>query len=181
LSIVLRIVQLLNVHLDVRSEVAKGSTFSLVLPSSSGRVAPTASTSATAPAQRTRELGALVLLVEDDPAVQAATKMLLKVAGYRVMIAATQAEALKLAREQPLDLLITDYHLAAGETGLEVIAQLRGALQKPLKAVLMTGDTSSAIQGLDADAGVRIVSKPIQAEELLALMASLLQEVTPAV
>jgi CheY-like chemotaxis protein len=126
------------------------------------------------PAKDTRCGGVQVLLVEDDPAVQAATQMLLKVEGYRVLLAATQAEAFQRAREQPIDLLITDYHLAAGETGTQVISQVRSALGKPLKAILMTGDTSSAIQELDDDELLRIVSKPIQAEELLGLIASLL-------
>jgi hypothetical protein len=38
----------------------------------------------------------------------------------------------------------------------------------------MTGDTSSAIRDLEGDELLRIVSKPIQAEELLGLIASLL-------
>jgi hypothetical protein len=38
----------------------------------------------------------------------------------------------------------------------------------------MTGDTSSAVQDLDADESLRIVSKPIQAEELLNLISSML-------
>lgn len=174
LSIVLRIVHLLNVRLDVKSEVAKGSTFSLVLPSGGGPTTVNTSASISAPAAEHQRAGALVLLVEDDPAVQVATKMLLKVAGYRVLLASSQAEALQRAREQPIDLLITDYHLAAGETGTQVMAAVRGAIGKPLKAILMTGDTSSAIQELGADDLLRIVSKPILAEELLALIALLL-------
>jgi CheY-like chemotaxis protein len=118
---------------------------------------------------------AQILLVEDDPAVQAATKMLLKAEGYRVLLAATQAEALKRAQEHPIDLLITDYHLAAGETGVQVIARIRSALGRPLKAILMTGDTSPAIQALDDDELLHVASKPINANELLGLIASLLR------
>jgi PAS domain S-box-containing protein len=173
LSIVLRIVHLLKVRLDVQSEVARGSTFCLELPSSAGRLITNSSNHAVTPAKEART-DALILLVEDDPAVQAATRMLLKVEGYRVLLAATQAEALQCAREQPVDLLITDYHLAEGETGTQVIAQARKAVGRPLKAILITGDTSSAIQELNGDELLRIVSKPIQAEELIGLIASLL-------
>lgn len=86
---------------------------------------------------------ARVLLVEDDPAVQGATRMLLRSDGYQVTAAATMAEALARARADPcIDLLVTDYHLYQGERGTQVIAQLREAVDRPLKAVLITGDKS---------------------------------------
>jgi PAS domain S-box-containing protein len=174
LSIVQRITHLLKVRLDVQSEVGKGSVFSLCLPSSTSQIVAPVGANQAPTVNDNHRGGAQVLLVEDDPAVQAATKMLLKVAGYRVLLAATQSEALVLAQQQPIDLLITDYHLADGETGTQVIAQIRNALGKPLKAILMTGDTSCAVQDLDADELLRIVSKPIQAEELLSLISSML-------
>jgi two-component system, sensor histidine kinase len=174
LSIVLRIVQLLKARLDLQSEVARGSNFCLELPSSAGRFITNLRPQVVAPTKVARS-GALILLVEDDPAVQAATRLLLKVEGYRVLLAATQAEAVQCAREQPVDLLITDFHLAGGETGTQVIIEVRKAVGGPIKAILMTGDTSSVVQELQGDELLRIVSKPIQAEELLDLIASLLR------
>jgi CheY-like chemotaxis protein len=73
-----------------------------------------------------------------------------------------------------IDLLISDYHLGGGETGTQVIAALREALGAPLKAVLMTGDTSTAINELPRDPLLRVASKPIVAEELLTLLRALL-------
>jgi hypothetical protein len=55
-----------------------------------------------------------------------------------------------------------------------VIAALREALGFPLKAVLMTGDTSSAVQELPCDSYFRVASKPIKSEELLTLLRALL-------
>jgi two-component system, sensor histidine kinase len=116
-----------------------------------------------------------ILLVEDDPAVRNATRLLLKVEGYRVLTASTLAEACGVAGEHPqLDLLITDYHLSHGETGTQVISSIRQRLGRPLKAVLMTGDTSSAVKELQRDERLRLASKPIKAEELLSLLESLL-------
>jgi two-component system, sensor histidine kinase len=43
-----------------------------------------------------------------------------------------------------------------------------------LKAVLMTGDTSSAIKDLPRDPYLRLASKPVQADELLTLLRALL-------
>jgi hypothetical protein len=45
-----------------------------------------------------------------------------------------------------------------------------------MKAVLMTGDTSSAIRDLPHDIRVKTASKPIKAEELLTLIRALLAD-----
>ena len=47
---------------------------------------------------------------------------------------------------EKIDLLITDYHLRDGETGLTVIAAMRQALTLELKALLITGDTSNVVR-----------------------------------
>ena len=73
-----------------------------------------------------------------------------------------------------IDLLISDYHLNDGETGTQVIAMLREILGISLKAVLTTGDTSSAIKQLPRDPYLRITSKPVNADELLTLLRELL-------
>jgi len=84
------------------------------------------------------------------------------------------AEALQKANENPdVDLLITDYHLAGGETGSEVISSVRSRLGADLRTVLITGDTSSAVKELQHDDNVRMASKPINADELLALLREL--------
>jgi PAS domain S-box-containing protein len=174
LSIVQRLVKLLNLRLDVRSEVGKGSAFSLVLPiGESARVSVhSAPHESAAPQPQSGKVN--VLLVEDDFAVRDATRMLLKAEGYRVTAVGSLAEALQKAREENIDLLVTDYHLNDGETGTQVIAALRQTLGFPLKAVLMTGDTSTAVRELPRDSCLRIASKPIKAEELLALLRALL-------
>ena len=47
--------------------------------------------------------------------------------------------------------VVTDCHLADGETGTLVISGLRDILGSRFKAVLMTGDTSPAVSGLKRD------------------------------
>jgi PAS domain S-box-containing protein len=174
LSIVQRLVKLLNLRLDVRSEVGKGSAFSLLLPSGSS-VSGTACIASHESAARQPQIGMVsILLVEDDAAVRDATRMLLKAEGYCVTAVESLAEALHQVREEGPDLLVTDYHLNDGETGTQVIAAVRKKLGFPLKAILMTGDTSSAVRELPRDSQLRIGSKPIKAEELLTLLRALL-------
>ena len=115
-----------------------------------------------------------LLLVEDDAAVRAATQMLLRSAGYQPLAAGDVHEALCRVDSNPdLDLVVADFHLAAGETGLQVIAEVRERLGKAIPAVLVTGDTSSAVHAAADDRRLRIASKPINADELLALLEEL--------
>ena len=174
LSIVQRLVKLLKLGFDIQSEVGKGSTFSLLLPVAERQV--TAPGSLRKSVVRGAPIGkARVLLVEDDPAVRDATRMLLKVEGYQVTAVASLQEAVRAAREgSGLDLVVTDYHLNDGETGTQVIGALREAVGAPLKAVLITGDTSSAVRSLPVDTHLRMCSKPVKADELLTLLRALL-------
>ena len=114
-------------------------------------------------------------MVEDNVSVRQATCLLLELEGYHVTPVASLSEALQhIQKGHGVDLLITDYHLSDGETGTQVIATLREILGISLKAVLTTGDTSSAIKQLPRDPYLRITSKPIQAEELLTMLRALL-------
>jgi two-component system, sensor histidine kinase len=100
---------------------------------------------------------------------------LLKVEGYDVIAASSLGQALQNARnESKLDVLVTDYHLSEGETGIQLISALRESLGAPLKTVLITGDTSSTIKLLPRDPCLRVASKPVVAEELLTLLGELL-------
>ena len=175
LSIVSRIVALLDLKLDVQSEVGKGTVFALSLPAShvsTDAQAPAAQ--ASSPGQAPRLQHPKVLLVEDDARVRNATRMLLKVEGYEVVAVGSLAEAedaMKTNRD--IALLVTDYHLGTDETGVQVIAAARQQLGEALPAVLVTGDTSSAMRELEGDAKLRMASKPINPDQLLALISEL--------
>ncbi len=175
LSIVQRLVNLLTLKLDVQSEVGNGSTFSLSLPASDGAATGGHAHLSGVPVLERQVGSARVLLVEDDAAVRRATRMLLEVEGYKVTAVASLAGALEHVRAgRGLDLLISDYHLEGGETGVQVLSALREALGIPLKAVITTGDTSSAIKEMPRDPFLRIASKPVEADELMAMLRALL-------
>jgi len=175
LSIVHRLVRLLDVKLEVRSEVGRGSTFTLELPSAAmrGRL-PTPQVMATDD-RDDHVATARILLVDDDAGVRNATAMLLSVEGYDVLRAATLAEAVEHVKRNPhIDLVIADYHLQKGETGINVIDAVRALVGENLRAVLLSGDTSSTMRDVQTDNRLQIANKPIDADVLLALISSLL-------
>jgi PAS domain S-box-containing protein len=175
LSIVSRIVMLLGLKLDVQSEVGKGTVFTLLLPASEPR--PDGSVPAQAPGPASECASGVrmpVLLVEDDARVRKATRMFLTAEGYDVTAVGSFEEAAAAAEaRKDLCLLITDYHLGRHQTGVQVIDAVRGKLGRELPAILITGDTSSAVRELRGDGSLRTASKPINPDELLNLMRSL--------
>ncbi len=176
LAIVNRIVRLLGLKLEVESEPGKGSSFRLEVPAvgagSEARREPQEQTTSDRPR---RERAPRILLVDDDANVRSATRMLLASAGYDIATAASCTEtAARLEAHAQFDLLITDFHLGADGTGIEVIALARQRLGAALPAILLSGDTSKGVQGREHDERWRIASKPLQAEQLLALIEDLL-------
>ncbi|HTT03297.1 MAG TPA: CHASE3 domain-containing protein [Steroidobacteraceae bacterium] len=171
LSIVQRLVQVLDVKLDVHSELHKGSVFALTLRC--------AETPLVAEGQQlTREgrhaIDLHIMLVEDDPSVRSAMSLVLQRAGITVTAVASGAEALERAHElKRLDVLVTDFHLRNRETGLQVVESVRALLGVRLKAILLTGDTSPDLKSLAPDPDLRIASKPMRLDELLTLLHSL--------
>jgi len=173
LSIVRRLVALLQVRMEVYSEPGHGSIFTLELPRGAATALQRETPAASGSTARAAGAAPLILLVDDDVAVRRATAMLLTVEGYRVAAAASLGEALVQAK-QDTALLITDYHLREGETGADVIAGVRETLGREVPAIVITGDTSSTIREERPGGRVHLVSKPMDAEQLLGLLKTLL-------
>ena len=166
LGIVHRLIQLLGHQIKVNSTVGEGSGFSIVLPVGSTRSRVKPPTRASSREIRTDQ--AHVMVVEDDAFVLNGIRRLLEAAGYRVSGVASIGEAVKQAHKQKdILLLITDFHLGNGELGTEVIRSIRSVLGRDVKAFLLTGDTSSRVQIIARENDACLMSKPINAEELL--------------
>jgi PAS domain S-box-containing protein len=165
-----------NLRLGARSEVGTGPAFSLVPPpAAGGRAGPAGADPVQSPAPLAQAIASRVLLVEDDAAVRDSTCLLLRVQGYHVTAVASLAQALREAREHERpDLLVTGYQLSEGDTGPQVIAMLRERFGTAMKAVLITGDTSPAVEELPRDPHLRIANLPVKADDLLVLIGELL-------
>ena len=99
---------------------------------------------AISPLPPVRQTG-IVLVVEDDPGVRELLEMFLVQAGHRVHGAADGAAALELVCRSNLrpSVVVSDYNLPNGMTGLEMVARLRQTLAADVPFVILTGDTSA--------------------------------------
>ncbi|WP_372400425.1 ATP-binding protein [Azospirillum sp. HJ39] len=176
LAIVDRLARLLGYRVHVASRPDKGSCFTLDIPTPALRAAAAAITAQTAERQPEPGRG-MALVIDDDPLVREGLTLLIEDFGWRVLAADSAADALRLLRKgsKTPDLVIADYRLEAGATGLEAIRAVETALQaqgrpSPLSVVL-TGDTAPQ-RIADAEAsGYRILHKPIAAKDVAQLLS----------
>lgn len=168
LSIVKNIARLLDHPLHVASEVGIGSRFIVELPRDrSADDAQSTDEEAVEPS-----LGqAVVMVVDDDPAIVDATVMLLEVAGVRVHSAESAEDALEQIHQglRP-ELVVSDYRLP-GISGVEFISQLPKLLGNDIPTVLMTGDTSAEEIRTAELSNNTVMHKPVQTELLLQWIA----------
>jgi signal transduction histidine kinase len=151
--------------ITVRSEPAVGTTFELHFPRVDDPEAPRAPP-AWPPGQLPpgRET---VLLVEDEAGVLRLVRQALERQGYRLLVAASPAEAIALARANrpAISMVLTDV-IMPGMNGSELVAALRTELPG-LRALFMSGYSASVLAPRGVlEPGVEFLEKPFTVEAL---------------
>jgi DNA-binding response OmpR family regulator/anti-sigma regulatory factor (Ser/Thr protein kinase) len=118
---------------------------------------------------------ATLLVVEDDPDIQAMLHNIFSNAGYTVFTASSGREAINALHQQPIDLVVLDV-LLPDQNGYEVCEQVRNNGGSRLPIVMLTALTQprNVMLGLEAGAD-DYVRKPFVPEELLLRVQRLLQ------
>ncbi len=119
---------------------------------------------------------ALVLVADDEPYNLDLLDRILKRAGYRVVTAATGAEALEKAHQTHPDIVLLDIMMPR-MTGYDVCKEIKtdpATIFTPVILLTAVADTEDKIKGLDVGAD-DLLSKPISRVELLARVRSLLR------
>ncbi len=169
LAIVRRLSQVLNVNIDFSSQLGVGTQFSIGPfplaknlgdaddPSDPGDIVKTQP-------PHFAEAPGRVIVIDDDKATLEATAALLSNWGWDID-ARTYLSAEDIAKLPQFDLIISDYDLGFGRTGLEVISEIR-AVHGDIPALLITGSSNVSVRKKILQAGYVVLHKPVRPVQL---------------
>ena len=182
LSIVQRLGVLMGHPVVVESTVGKGSVFRISVPVVDRN--PELATSSLRPVPTVEVPGAVpkrvVLLVEDEADVRDLMFQFLADEGYEVVPAIDGPDAFRILAVgdiRPPDLIVADFNLPNGIDGLQVAEEIRRLQDRPVPAIILTGDISTdTLQSISKVECVHL-NKPVKLDEMLSEMRRLLAAV----
>lgn len=177
LNIAKRLADLLEHPIRLRSQVRKGSIFSVWVPLGNIWHSDIGATVDISEAVAGEFAGTPVLLVEDDEILRESMAQLLRRWGMDVHPAANEADAVRLIAEGVIapKLIVADYNLQS-QTGLDVICAIRRVAGKETPAIVVTADAEPKVIGGIREAGVPVLIKPVSPPRLRVMMHNLLFE-----
>src|SRR4030095_10247231 len=177
LAIVDRLCRLLGHSVHLTSILGKGSCFSLAVPRVAARPEIGEPPAPAHPLIDASDRN-LVVVIDDDPLVLEGMGGLFRSWGYHLLVAGTDDEALPRAadRDRPPDLIVSDYHLSGGKTGIEVIEGLRRTLSAEIPAFLVSGDTNPELMRQPRASGYHLLHKPVDPMTLRAMVSYVMRE-----
>lgn len=115
-----------------------------------------------------------ILIVEDEPKMLRLLQLNLAEEGYTILLAADAEAGLKVLRQEPIDLVLTDLKLP-GMSGLELLQEAK-QLSASLPVVVMTayGTVETAVEAMKAGASDYVL-KPFSLEEIKLIVRKELQ------
>jgi CheY-like chemotaxis protein len=175
LAIVQRLAALMAAPMTVRSRVGHGTVFSIAVPlGKSPRSIEPLGSGVKPPLGLTLQ-GRLLLVVEDETTVREGLVVLLQAWGARVVSFDTfEAVASWLAGTAATapDLLMVDYRLPQGRTGIEALAALRRRWpDRRLPAIVITGSSLGGHEDEAVAHDYHLLIKPVLPNKLRAMIA----------
>jgi two-component system, sensor histidine kinase len=178
LAIVRRVTHLLGVTLSFDSEIGRGSVFRFDLPRVDTTAVKATRNPEQSPPMRASLGEAVVLVIDDDPAVLEAMGEALRHWGARAVTAKSLRCALERLPEceRYPDLIVSDFRLGEDNNGIDAVARIRHELGIAVPAMIVTGDTAPKCLRTIQASGLRYLPKPVMPERLLAELQALLEE-----
>jgi PAS domain S-box-containing protein len=163
LATVYGIVQQCSGHIVARSTPKEGTEFIIYLP----RTMQAAAAGTVAEKTPSPRAGSeTILIVEDEPSLRALLTEYVREGGYRVLEASSVQEAIATARDQKVDLLVTDIVMPGGSG--RSLASALSASYPGLGIIFMSGYTDYAsLQEATSQPGVTFVPKPFTLKHML--------------
>jgi len=152
-------------HIWVYSEISRGTTFKIYLPSAEHKLGMH-SERRTEALPRRRD-GVTILLAEDDTVMRKLTRTMLEGHGYKVLEAIDGEAALDVisANSARIDLTLTDV-VMKGMNGPELVLRLMSS-HPEMKVIYMSGYTGELVMHQEAQNGIRLLEKPFTRAALL--------------
>ena len=171
LAIAERVARLLGLPLKLRSWPGQGTVFSIEVP----RATPVPADAVAIPEATPEPPRSCVLVVDNDPDVLRGMQALLGGWGCDVLAARDGDEAAARVAEAGVpDLLLLDFHLDGGQTGLMLRERL-ASLMPERPCVVITADHGPEVRDAIAAAGCQLLHKPLKPLALKSVMSRLLQ------
>jgi CheY-like chemotaxis protein len=175
LSIVRRMSDALNHPLQLRSRTGLGSCFSILAPRAERPL------TSTPKHMELSGLGTLagqpLIVIDNDLHVLEAMQTLLARWGANVRLARDLDDISEILADTEFRprLILADYQLDNGVTGLEAVARVRSTLAEDIPAIIITADRRWSTSLGTTRAGCELLHKPVRPAELRALMQHLLK------
>jgi nitrogen-specific signal transduction histidine kinase/CheY-like chemotaxis protein len=170
LSMVYGFIRQSNGHIEIKSEVGRGTTVSLYFPRSDP------ATMATAPARRLvlPRGSERILVVEDEEAVRAIVGEQLGSLGYAVKLASNADDALELLRDYSFDLVLTDVVMPGNLNGKALAEEIQRSWPAT-RIVFMSGYSENVLmRDGRMDSGVMLLAKPYVKADLARIIRNAL-------
>ncbi len=174
LAIVKRIARVLDHPIGVRSVVGKGTAFWIDVPVGA---LPRALPKRGAPPVALDTLAsALVAVIDDQDSILAGMRELLQGWGCTAVVAVDgRTAALDVARAgRSPDVVIADFHLDGGATGVDAIEAFRQVYGPAVPGLIITADRSPKVSEIVRRHGFHLLRKPVKPAKLRALLTHLL-------
>jgi PAS domain S-box-containing protein len=162
LAICRRLVEQQGGKITVESELGKGATFIFTLPLGRRDAMPAAPGAVLAPSKTKQPV---VLVVDDEPQERELLASYLAPEGYRIVTAATEEEAVAIARDLRPDVITLDILMPSG-SGWEMLYRLRNTPETSKIPIVVVSIVDQKQLGFSLGA-VEYVVKPVSKEILL--------------
>lgn len=173
LAIVERLAKLLDIKITLASEPGAGTEFTLRVPvGDRQQIKPQNDLQSAAPHDGA---GALIMVIDNNPEVLRGMKAVLKSWHYKVLCVPNESKALRAIALTGLipDIMVSDYQLEHGVTGVEVLNSLSRKLDTAFDAIILTGDTSEECILDTHNNHYKILHKPVEPAKLRATLINL--------
>lgn len=174
LAIVDRIASMLGYSVQVRSQIGRGSVFSIDVPLAENPTQRAAEAPAVMAGPGDPLPGRRLLVVDNEESILHSMAALLGQWGCDVLTAVDQDAAMAVLEGSPPEVILADYHLDQGVTGWEVATAIRAHFGRAIPVVMITADRSDQcrrqLQGLD----VPVLNKPVKAGKMRSVLSHLL-------